>query len=43
MRNLYNIENKRCTRCGCYMYNDSELEICEVCIDELLEAEKESE
>lgn len=26
---------KRCTMCGCNMYDDSDSDICEVCLDEL--------
>ena len=36
---LYDIfatTKKRCTRCGCHMYDDSNSDICEVCVDELL-------
>lgn len=35
---LYNIfrrTKKRCTICGCHMYDDSDSDICEVCVDEL--------
>lgn len=30
---------KRCTICGCIMYDDSESDICEVCLDELYESD----
>lgn len=30
---------KRCTICGCHMYDDSDSDICEICIDELYESE----
>lgn len=36
---LYDIfgrPKKRCTLCGCHMYDDSDSDICEVCVDELL-------
>lgn len=26
---------KRCTMCGCHMYDDSDSDICEICLDEL--------
>lgn len=29
---------KRCTICGCIMYDDSDSDICEVCLDELYES-----
>ena len=32
---LYNKNKKRCTMCGCIMHNDSESDICEICVDEL--------
>ena len=30
---------KRCSICGCHMYDDSDSDICEICIDELYESE----
>lgn len=33
---LFYKPKKRCTMCGCYMYDDSDSDICEVCVDELL-------
>lgn len=30
---------KRCTICGCYMYSDSDSDICEICLDELYESD----
>lgn len=36
---LYDIfgrPKKRCTLCGCHMYDDIDSDICEVCVDELL-------
>lgn len=30
---------KRCTICGCHMYQDSDSDICEVCLDELYESD----
>ena len=40
---LYEIFNrtnkKRCERCGCILEPDSEFDICEVCLDELLESD----
>ena len=32
---------KRCTMCGCHMYDDSDSDICEVCLDELSESDPE--
>lgn len=35
---LYDISRqkvKRCSVCGCHMYDDSDSDICEVCLDEL--------
>lgn len=32
---------KRCTMCGCYMYDDSDSDICEVCVDELYASDPE--
>lgn len=28
-------KKKRCTICGCIMYDDSDTDICEICVDEL--------
>ena len=39
---LYDIfgrTKKRCTICGCHMYDDSDSDICEVCVDELYESD----
>lgn len=39
---LYDIfacTKKRCTMCGCHMYDDSDSDICEVCVDELLDSD----
>lgn len=30
---------KRCTLCGCIMYDDSDSDICECCLDELYESD----
>ena len=30
---------KHCTFCGCNMYEDSESDICECCLDELYESD----
>lgn len=30
---------KRCTICGCHMYDDSDSDICEVCLDALYESD----
>lgn len=30
---------KRCTVCGCIMFDDSDSDICEVCLDELYESD----
>lgn len=27
---------KRCAVCGCHMYDDTDLDICDVCLDDLL-------
>jgi hypothetical protein len=34
---------KRCSICGCHMYDDSDSDICEICIDELYESESGEE
>lgn len=36
---LFGRTKKRCTMCGCHMYDDSDSDICEVCVDELLESD----
>ena len=38
---LYDLfgRTKRCTVCGCHMFQDSDSDICEVCVDELLESD----
>ncbi len=36
---IFSTTKKRCTVCGCYMYDDSESDMCEICIDELLESD----
>ena len=33
--NKFDRAKKRCGKCGCLMEPDSELDICEVCLDEL--------
>lgn len=33
---LFGRTKKRCTMCGCILEPDSELDICECCLDELL-------
>ena len=30
---------KRCTICGCHMYDDSDADICECCLDALYESD----
>ena len=43
---LYDIfrqTKKRCSVCGCHMYDDSAADICEVCVDELLASEPDNE
>lgn len=30
---------KRCTICGCIMFDDSDSDICEICLDELYESD----
>lgn len=32
-------KKKHCTMCGCILYPDSESDICECCIDELLDSD----
>jgi hypothetical protein len=40
----FGVKNKkRCTVCGCLMYDDSDADICEVCVDELLNSEPATE
>lgn len=34
---------KRCTICGCIMFDDSDSDICEVCLDELYESDPGAE
>jgi hypothetical protein len=42
MWNLFGMKNKkRCYECGCILEPDSELDICECCLDELLEGDSE--
>ena len=39
---LYDIvkrHKKRCTICGCIMFDDSDSDICEVCLDELYDSD----
>ena len=36
---LFSRSKKRCTMCGCYMYDESDADICEVCLDELYESD----
>ena len=36
-------KRKRCTVCGCYLYADSESDICECCIDDMNDTELEDE
>lgn len=33
---LYSKRKKRCTVCGCILYADSESDICECCVDDML-------
>lgn len=33
--NLFGRSKKRCTICGCIMYDDSDADICECCVDDL--------
>ena len=40
---LFGSTKKRCTMCGCHMYDDSDSDICEVCVDELLESDLREE
>ena len=40
----FGIKNKkRCTVCGCLMYDDSDADICEVCVDELYNSDPEGD
>lgn len=32
-------KKKRCTMCGCILFDDSDSDICEVCVDELYESD----
>ena len=34
-KEVFSRAKKRCTICGCHLYDDSESDICEVCVDEL--------
>lgn len=36
---LFARSKKRCTVCGCIMYDDSDSDICEICLDELYESD----
>lgn len=36
---LFARSKKRCTICGCIMYDDSDSDICEICLDELCESD----
>ena len=35
---LFTRSKKRCERCGCILEPDSDFDICEVCLDDLLES-----
>jgi hypothetical protein len=35
----FEVTKKRCTMCGCIMYDDSDSDICECCLDELYESD----
>lgn len=43
MRSMWDLfgmkDKKRCSVCGCILEYDSESDICEVCLDELLESD----
>lgn len=39
IRDIFGIPKKRCSFCGCVMYDDSESDICEVCLDEIYESD----
>jgi rRNA maturation endonuclease Nob1 len=41
MFDMFVRHKKRCSMCGCYMYHDMPEDICEVCLDELLNSEPE--
>jgi hypothetical protein len=42
MWELFGMKNKlRCSVCGCILEPDSEFDICEYCLDELLNNQKE--
>ena len=47
MKSMWSIfgmkDRKRCDVCGCIMEPDSELNICECCLDELLECDPREE
>lgn len=36
---IFSQATKRCEVCGCSMYDDSDVDICEVCLDELYKLE----
>lgn len=33
------VRKKRCTKCGCYMYDDTDSDICECCLDDIKESD----
>jgi hypothetical protein len=36
---IFGRSKKRCTVCGCHMYDDGDEDICEICLDELYRSE----
>mgnify|MGYP003441640358 CR=1 FL=1 len=36
---IFGLSKKHCTLCGCIMYDDSDSDICECCLDELYESD----
>ena len=43
MFDLFTRNKKRCAICGCLMYHDMPDDICEICVDELLNSDPEEE
>lgn len=40
---MFLTEKKRCSVCGCYMYHEMLDDICECCLDELIDSDLEEE
>lgn len=41
LNDIFNRRKKRCIECGCILYNDSDSEICECCVDDMNDDEEE--